>query len=295
MKLLLKFNLVFVLIFLLGLGATGVMTRQMLERHAQEEVLQHARFLLEKALAVRAYTSKQIAPLLETQMKYAFLPQSVPAFSATEVIATLQKNHPEYSYKEATLNPTNPRDRAVAWEADVIGEFRKAPDTKEFVGQRDTPAGRALYIARPIKIADAACLRCHSTVDAAPRTLVEKYGPANGFGWQHSEIVGAQMVSVPMTVPMARAHAAWTLFMGMLSGVFALIATVLNLMLWWLVIRPVTRLARIADRVSLGELAAPAFQAGARDEIGRLAQSFSRMRKSLVQALRMLDAAPARS
>jgi protein-histidine pros-kinase len=292
MKLLLKFNLVFVLIFLLGLGATGVMTRQLLERHAQEEVLQHARFLLEKALAVRAYTSKQIAPLLETQMKYAFLPQSVPAFSATEVIATLQKNHPEYSYKEATLNPTNPRDRAVAWEADVIAEFRKAPETKEFVGQRDTPAGRALYIARPIKIADAACLRCHSTVDAAPRTLVEKYGPANGFGWQHNEIVGAQMVSVPMAIPLERARTAWTLFMSMLSAVFVAIALALNGMLWWLVIRPVTKLARLADRVSLGEMNAPPFAAGARDEIGKLAQYFTRMRKSLVQAMKMLEGAP---
>lgn len=292
MKLLVKFNLVFVLVFLLGLAATGVMTRQMLERHAQEEVLQHARFLLEKALAVRAYTSRQIAPLLETQMKYAFLPQSVPAYSATEVIATLQKNHPEYSYKEATLNPTNPRDRAVEWEADLIAEFRKVPDSKEFVGQRDTPAGRALYIARPIKIADAACLRCHSTVEAAPRTLVEKYGPANGFGWQHNEIVGAQLVSVPMAVPLARAQAAWALFMGMLSAVFVAIAVALNLMLWWLVIRPVTRLARLADRVSLGEMNAPPFGTLARDEIGRLALSFSRMRKSLVQAMRMLEGAP---
>ena len=293
MKLLLKFNLVFVVVFLLGLGATGVLTRQMLERNAQEEVLQHARFMLEKALAVRSYTSTQVAPLLETQMKYAFLPQSVPAFSATEVLAKLAKNHPEYSYKEATLNPTNPRDRAVEWEADVVAEFRKAPDSKEFIGQRDTPAGRSLYIARPIKIADAACLRCHSTIDAAPRTLVDKYGPANGFGWQLGEIVGAQMVSVPMALPLARAHDAWTLFMVMLSSVFLTIAVVLNLMLWWLVIRPVTRLSRIADRVSLGELGAPAFVASARDEIGRLALSFTRMRKSLVQALRMLEAAPA--
>jgi HAMP domain-containing protein len=292
MKLLLKFNLVFLLVFALGLVGTGVLTRQMLERHAQEEVLQQARFLFDKALAVRAYTSSQVAPLLDTQMKYAFLPQSVPAFSATEVMARLQKNHPEYSYKEATLNPTNPRDRAVAWEADVIGEFRKAPDTKEFVGQRDTPAGRALYIARPIKIADAACLRCHSTVDAAPRTLVEKYGPANGFGWQHNEIVGAQMVSVPMAIPLERARAAWALFMGMLSAVFVAIALALNLMLWWLVIRPVTKLARLADRVSLGEMSAPPFVAGARDEIGRLALSFPRMRKSLVQAMKMLEGAP---
>ena len=292
MKLLFKFNLVFLLVFLIGLAATGALTRSLLERNAQDEVLQQARFLFDKALAVRAYTSKQVAPLLETQMKYAFLPQSVPAFSATEVMAALQKNHAEYSYKEATINPTNPRDRAIEWEADVIGEFRKSPDAKEFIGQRDTPAGRALYIARPIKITDAACLRCHSTVDAAPRTLVDKYGPANGFGWQLNEVVGAQLVSVPMAVPLARAHDAWVLFMGMLSAVFATIAVVLNLMLWWLVIRPVMQLSGIADRVSLGELGAPAFNASARDEIGRLAVSFSRMRKSLVQALRLLESAP---
>lgn len=293
MRLLIKFNLAFLLVFLLGLGVTGVLTRQMLERHAQEEVLQQARFLFDKALAVRAYTSTQVAPLLETQMKYAFLPQSVPAFSATEVMARLQKNHPEYSYKEATLNPTNPRDRAVEWEADLIGQFRQGADRKEFSGVRDTPAGKALYIARPIRIADAACLRCHSTVEAAPRTLVDKYGPANGFGWQLGEVVGAQIVAVPMAVPMARAEAAWMLFMGMLSGVFATIAVVLNLMLWWLVIRPVTKLAKIADRVSLGELNAPVYRPSGRDEIGRLAHSFSRMRKSLVQALRMLEASPA--
>ena len=206
MKLLLKFNLVFVLVFLLGLGVTGVMTRQMLERNAQEEVLQHARFLLEKALAVRAYTSTQMAPLLETQMKYAFLPQSVPAFSATEVLAKLQKNHPEYSYKEATLNPTNPRDRAVDWEADVIGEFRKAPDTQG-VRRRARHAGRPRAVHRAADQDRRRAPACAATarVDAAPRTLVDKYGPANGFGWQLDEVVGAQMVSVPMAVPLERA------------------------------------------------------------------------------------------
>ena len=241
---------------------------------------------------MRAYTSGQITKLLETQMKYEFLPQSVPSYSAVEVLSSLQSKYPDFFYKEATLNPTNPRDRALEWEADVIAEFRKSADLKEFVGERDTPAGRALYIARPIRIADGACLRCHSTVETAPRTLVEKYGPANGFGWQLGEVVGAQMVSVPMAIPMARAQQAWALFMGMLSAVFVLIAVALNAMLWWLVIRPVTKLARLADRVSLGELSAPGFASGAHDEIGRLAASFTRMRRSLVQAMKMLEGAP---
>lgn len=292
MKLLLKFNLVFIVVFLLGWGTTGVVTRELLERNAQQEVLQHARFMLEKALAVRSYTSTQVAPLLETQMKYSFLPQSVPAFSATEVLAKLQKNYPEYSYKEATLNPTNPRDRALEWEVDVISEFRNRPETKEFVGQRDTPVGRALYIARPIKIENQACLRCHSTVDNAPKTLVDKYGPANGFGWHLNEIVGAQVVSVPMAVPLQRAHDAWGVFMALLTAVFLAIGVALNAMLWWLVIRPVSRMSRIADRVSLGDLDAPPFDdGGGNDEIGVLARSFTRMRTSLAQAMRMLEAA----
>lgn len=290
MRLLLKFNLAFVTVFALALLVTGGVTRDLLERNARDEVLQHARFMLEKALAVRSYTQAQVAPLLETQMKYSFLPQAVPAFSATEVLAKVQQNYPDYSYKEATLNPTNPRDRAVEWEADVIGEFRKAPSSKEFIGQRDTPSGRALFIARPIRIADEKCLRCHSTVDAAPRTLVEKYGPANGFGWHLGEVVGAQLVSVPMALPLQRAADAWNVFMLLLGSVFAAVAVVLNAMLWWLVIRPVSRLAALADRVSLGEMNAPAFAAVTqRDEIGVLAASFARMRRSLAQAMKMLE------
>jgi protein-histidine pros-kinase len=290
MKLLLKFNLVFIAVFVIGLALAGTVTRSLLDRHAQDEVLQHARFLLEKAMAVRSYTSTQVAPLLETQMKYGFLPQSVPAFSATEVLGKLQKTYPDYSYKEATLNPTNPRDRALEWEADVIGDFKKSPEAKEFIGQRDTPAGRALYIARPIRISDAACLRCHSTVDAAPKTLVEKYGPANGFGWQLHEVVGAQVVSVPMTVPLARSQQTWWALMSLLAAVFVAIGVLLNVLLWMMVIRPVTRMAALAERVSLGKGDAPPFDTRGRDEIGVLAQSFNRMRRSLTAAMKMLEA-----
>jgi len=289
MKLLIKFNLVFLLVFALGLAATGMLTRQMLERHAQEEVLQHARFLLEKALAVRSYTSTQIAPLLETQMKYSFLPQSVPQYSATEVLASLRGKYPDYSYKPAMLNPTNPRDRAVEWEADIITQFRNDPERTEFIGQRDTPSGRALYIARSIKIVNPACLACHSTPAAAPKTLVDHYGPNNGFGWTLNEPIGAHIVSVPLAIPLAQADRALFTVMALLGAVFVLIGVALNLMLWRLVIRPVTQLSSLADRVSLGELEAPEFTVRSKDEIGTLAESFARMRKSLVHAMKLLD------
>jgi protein-histidine pros-kinase len=289
MKLLLKFNLVFLLVFAIGFGVAATIARDLLQRDAREGVLDRARLLMEKVVVVNAFTAEHIAPLLETQMKYSFLPQSVPAYSATEVLNQLSKAFPDYSYKEATLNPTNPRDRAVDWEADVVGRFRSAADTKEIVGQRDTPLGRVMYIARPLRITDGNCLVCHDTIERAPKTLIDKYGPANGFGWKLNEVIGAQVVSVPMSVPLARADQTFKVFMTSLIGIFVAIGVVLNLMLWAMVIRPVTKLSTLADRVSLGEMAAPEFKAGGRDEIGRLTQSLTRMRRSLEQAMKMLD------
>jgi protein-histidine pros-kinase len=290
MKLLVKFNLVFLIVFAIGLGISGYVARALLQQGARDEVIDRARILMDNALAVSSYTATQVAPLLQTQMTYTFLPQSVPAYSASEVLNTLRKNHPEYAYKPAMLNPTNPRDRAQDWEEDIISQFKQTPDAKEFIGTRETPTGPSLYIARPISLNNGACLRCHSTVEAAPKPLVEKYGPANGFGWQLNEVLGAQVVSVPMSVPLERAGRAFSVVMGLLAGVFLLIGVTLNLMLWRLVIRPVSQLSGLADRVSRGELEAPEFEARSKDEIGTLAESFSRMRKSLVHAMKMLDA-----
>ena len=289
MKLLVKFNLLFLLVMVLGLGTSAVISRNLLEDNAKDEVLNNARLLMEKALAVRAYTSNQITKLLQTQMKYEFLPQRVPSYSHVEVLGSLQAKYPESAYKEATLNPTNPRDRAVGWEVDIVSQFRSNAELKESYGQRDTPTGPSLWIARPLRITNPACLECHSSVEAAPKTLVDRYGPANGFGWQLNEVIGAQVISVPMSLPLARAERSFRVFMLSQVGVFVAVGIVLNLMIWFVIVRPVTRLSALADRVSQGELDAPEFGKAGRDEIGTLAASFSRMRASVVQAMRMLE------
>ena len=289
MKLLVKFNLVFLLVFLVGLAGSSLIARNMLRQAAKDDVIDTARLLMQGADGVSSYTATQIKPLLETQMKYTFLPQSIPAYSAAEVLAHLQTTYPDYAFKSAMLNPTNPRDRAVAWEEDIVSAFKKSADLKEFIGERDTPTGSALYIARPIVITNPACLACHSTPDAAPKTLIDKYGPGNGFGWTLNEPLGAQVVSVPMTLPMRHADHALLVVMGVLTGVFLLIGATLNFMLWRLVIRPVSALSGIADRVSLGEFEAPEFAVKSNDEIGVLSESFNRMRTSLAHAMKMLD------
>jgi protein-histidine pros-kinase len=238
---------------------------------------------------VRGYTINQVRPHLDMQLMRAFLPQSVPAYAAAETMGELRKTYPDYFYKEATLNPTNPRNRAADWEADLVQEFRNRPTVKELGGERDTPTGRALYIARPIQIGNPACLGCHSTPEAAPATMVKLYGPANGFGWKLNEVVGAQVVSVPMALPLHNAQRTFYTFMVSLIAVFALVFIVLNLMLNWMIVRPVARLSHVAGQVSTGNFEIPEFPERGQDEIALLGRAFNRMRRSLQKAMQMIE------
>lgn len=284
-----KFNIVFLAIFGVGFGAATGVTNYLLQENAREETLQSARVLMSAALAARSYTSTQIVPLLETRLKYEFLPQSIPSFAATEHLAQLLKAYPDFSYKEATLNPTNLRDRASDWEADLVNSLRAKPTLPELVGQRATSTGPALYVARPLQIKNEACLRCHSVPDAAPKTMLDIYGRNNGFGWKHMEIIGAQVVSVPMEVPLRRASIMLRTYMLSMLGIFVFLFIALNIMVHLFVTRRITQMSRLADQVSLGEFNAEEFNVKGSDELSVLARSFGRMRTSLASAMKMLE------
>jgi HAMP domain-containing protein len=159
---------------------------------------------------------------------------------------------------------------------------------KEFVGERDTPMGRSLYMARPIR-AEAGCLTCHGLASAAPKTVVARYGSDNGYGWQAGDVIGAQVVSVPIAHAEASASSAFRAFLTALTGVFAALLVVVNLVLYFLVVRPVRRMALIADQLSVGDTSAGEFPASGGAEIAALGHAFNRMRKSLDKALKLLE------
>jgi methyl-accepting chemotaxis protein len=288
MGLRLKFNLVLVVVFLAGFAAAGFVSRELLQENARDEVVRDARLMMEAAGSVRTYTVDQIRPHLIKQLDEVFLPQTVPAFAATETINTLRKKYTEYSYKEATLNPTNPRDRTLDWEADIVNRFRDHADLKEIVNERLSSNGRSLFIAKPIQISNPACLQCHNTAAEAPPTMVKIYGDSNGFGWKHNEIVGAQLVSVPMEVPLLKAERAFTTFMGSLAAVFVAVFIVLNIMLSWLIVRPIRKMSESADKISTGDFGEPEFKEKGGDEVAVLGSSFNRMRRSLEKAMQMI-------
>ncbi|OON63007.1 signal protein [Massilia sp. KIM] len=284
-----KFNLVFLAVSVFGFCAAAMVVNAMLVDSAREETLQHARLLMQSSDAAGKYAGAHVTPLLENRLKFEFLPEAVPTFAAIEHLNQLLKAYPNYSYKQATLNPTNPRNRAAAWERPLVEQLRAAPGTAELVGERGTEAGPALYLARPIRISNNACLACHGRPEDAPRTMTDIYGSSNGFGWKLGETVGAHVVSVPMTVPLERARSLLVNYLWSLLGVFAFLFLTLNLMVHLFVTRRIGRLSRVADEISLGRSGSAAIDTRGGDELAGLAKSFDRMRTSLNSAMKMLD------
>jgi protein-histidine pros-kinase len=238
MKLLLRFNLILILVLAAGVTLTAYFARNFLIDNARTEVLAQARLLLASAKSVRDYTADDLSPLLQQnpRHKVRFLAETIPFFAATTTLSKIKVDYPDFAYKEATLNPTNLIDRATDFESDVIHEFRDNPSRKETTGERPAAHGSVLYLAQPIH-ADSSCLECHGLPSAAPKAMIAVYGSDNGFGWKANETVGAQIVSVPLSMALDHADQAFHQLLTLLIAIAAGSLLLLNAAFYLIVLK----------------------------------------------------------
>nr|WP_252263600.1 DUF3365 domain-containing protein [Paracidobacterium acidisoli] len=279
-----------IVVFGIGLALIAWNSRDFLMQNAQQQVTRQAELMAAGAKASRDYTEQEISPILEKTPEHhnTFLPQTIPFYAATVQFNRLRAQFPDYSYREATLNPTNLEDRATDWEADLIRYFRDHPSEQSRIGRRLSATGESLYLARPI-VAEPDCLICHSNPQIAPPAMIHHYGRQHGFGWQPNEIIGAQIVSVPMSVPLALASRGFRQLIINLSVIFLATILLIDLGMYFIVIRPLAAVSRSADRISTGEMDLPPLPVKGKDEIAQVTASFNRMHTSLKKAMDMLS------
>jgi HAMP domain-containing protein len=290
-KLLTKFNLVLIVVFGLGLYLISQFAYKFLMEDARRQVLGQAQLMATSAQATLAYTDQEVSPLLEKLPQHwnDFLPQTIPFYAANTTFKRLRAaNYKDYEMREAALNPTNLDDRAQDWEADLITYFRDNPGQTQRDGTRSTPTGPVLYYATPI-VATTGCMSCHSEASVAPHALVKHYGRDHGFGWKPDQVVGAQIVSVPMSVPIKMADQGFRTLLISLGAVFLLTIILIDVAMYMIVIRPLRRVSSNADIISKGEIDLPPLEVRGRDEIAQVTASFNRMHTSLVKAFEMLN------
>jgi len=289
-KLLTKFNLVLVVVFGLGIYLISHFAYTFLMDDARQQVLQQAQLMAASATATKDYTDEEVSPVLEKTPQHDadFLAQTIPFYAANTTFKRLRASYTDYVMREAALNPTNLDDRATEWEVDLINYFRDNPNQTQHVGQRDTPTGPVLYVASPI-VAAPGCLACHSQVSLAPKAMVKHYGPDHGFGWKPNEIIGAQIVSVPMSVSIELANKGFRNLLISLGAIFLLTVILIDVAMYMIVIRPLRRVSKNADIISKGEIDLPPLEIKGKDEIAEVTASFNRMHTSLVKAFEMLN------
>jgi hypothetical protein len=289
-----KFTFALLLFFIGGILLSWLALSRALTQFAEDQVNAKSEILIGTMNAVRHYTSNQVNPLLAPQLETeeVFISQSVPAFSAREVFEAFRENEEfnSFFYKEATLNPTNPRDLADDFETELVMRFRSEPNTDELSGFRTLDGEEVFYTSRPLAVGSEACLRCHGDPSQAPTSLTNTFGSENGFGWELNEIVAAQVIYVPGERISDATWLSLSVVMGVFILVFALVILAINLILGRNVVEPIRRLAGLAVLVGEDKLSSdseeitwlnPIAERG--DELGQLSRLFQKMARQVYE------------
>ncbi len=302
-----RFTVLLLVVFVGGIVISGFTLSAAMQRKAEDEISARAEILTQTMNAVRAYTSNNVKPLLAAQLAVSetFIRETVPAYAAREVFERFRQR-PEFEsffYKEATLDPTNPRDQADAFETALVQQFREQSGLAKLSGYRMKDGKNLFYIARPLSIQDPSCLQCHSTPAAAPRSQLATFGEHGGFGWELGQIVAAQTIYVPADEVFARGYDYLKLAMGIFAAIFAAVILLINWQLKRSVIRPINRLTDAARHIGTGSVSAEqlgafdshdmAIVARRPDEPGELARTFQTMAHEVAARERNLTQAVA--
>ncbi|MDB9528710.1 DUF3365 domain-containing protein [Oscillatoria sp. CS-180] len=300
LKLAPKFTIILLVVFIIGSSLGGFVLAKVLQYRIESQVTAEGVMLMESMQAVRRYTDQHVRPLLEAhETSEVFWPETIPAYSARRVFELLQeaglaKGDFDYIYKEAVLNPTNPRDLADAFETSLVTAFAEQPDALEKSGYRElADQGLVFYSALPIIIRDPSCLECHSVPEAAPPAMLAQYGRENGFNWELNEVLGTQVVYIPAEEVFQAARQSFSSVMGLFVLICAIALLCLNALLKPLVIRPVQGLAKLSEKLATDDIQTleDLDKAESRklvnvvkrhDELGQLGQVFQKMLNEVI-------------
>ena len=235
----------------------------------------------------RMYFKKHQRPLvLELVEEDRFFPEIMSGFVVTRGMWEIfEKRFPGYTYKQATIDPLYPPNKADASEIKFIKDFDKDKAKKNREGTIERNGKQYYYFARPISVGKK-CLRCHGDPEDAPKDQIEIYGSETGYGWHAGQIVSASIVYVPLDKPIAAAKKSATSLFAMGAAGIILLMGVLWFFLSSGVVTPLAKLQEKTKQISLGKELDEDVGIHSKDEIGDLARAIDRLRISTAKLLK---------
>lgn len=260
----------------------------LLKANAEREILKQADLLASTMEATRNYVVKYTTPILEREVPGKFIVQGMADSFVNDVIfSTIEKDHPNYSYKNAALNPLNLKNKADIFEEQKINEFNDDLIKDEWRGFMDKPTGKVYSVMRPVRVRDMSCLSCHGDPDLAPDEIVDVYGKEHGYHWEVGDVVAVDAIYIPADIPIKNALTALG-FLTIIYIAFVIIfVLIINRYLSKTVVEPIKNFTHVADKISIGDFNQE-LDATGNDELQDLATAITRLRASILKMLKML-------
>lgn len=154
---------------------------------------------LEFDLAVREYVRDTVRPAMEQHAgKDTFVVETMSSsFVARSIFDKVHKNLPNYVLKFSSDNPRNPVNRAGPEELKMIRYFRGHPELTRWTGRLTLDGKEYMAHLSPMRM-EKSCLHCHGRPEDAPQALIAKYGNKAGFHRPLGDVIGLDMVAIPL-------------------------------------------------------------------------------------------------
>jgi HAMP domain-containing protein len=267
----------------MAIGILGFTSYRLSMNNALEEAKIKSDLVMNYAMASREFTRVAQSPLVRQLVEPdRFYPEIMSGFAvARGIYEEFEKTYPGYIFRQATLDPLHPSNKADVQEVQIIQNFINNPELKTAEGRLTRNGEEVFYTATPFAVMNKNCLICHGDPADAPKDQIEIYGDSNGYGWKMDEIVSAFIVYVPVADAIASAKTmSLTLVLYGAGGIIVMLVVIG----WFLnrdVVTPIVRLAERTEDFSLGENLDEPIDKNATGEVGVLAQSVERLRISL--------------
>lgn len=232
------------------------------------------------------FRHEQRALILELVEKDRFYPELMSGFVVTRATwDRFKTSMPGYMFKQATIDPLWPDNKADQDELAIIDYFAKNSEAKRKEGRIHKAGEEYYFIAEPSKVDAKSCLVCHGDPKDAPKDQIEIYGTTNGYHWKLGDTVACFIVYIPIKQAMGTAVQSAGILVSIGAGAVLLALLGIGGFLSRSVVSPILALSQRAEEISLGKNLDEKIDLGTRDEIGMLAQSVNRLRISVQKML----------
>jgi signal transduction histidine kinase/CheY-like chemotaxis protein len=286
-----RFHLWLAVAYVAAAGAVVVLVNLHDRRAALDEAQRKAHLLLDRNLAIRRYINRELKPgvlegverMREARLDSRWMSPTYAVRRIDEMAREKGTASQDYYYKESAIDARSPANEADAFERAFLEAAARDPALEVRSTERIIGGRPFLEVIHRGEKMDSSCLRCHSEPAAAPKELVERYGPARAFNRYVGQLASAISVRVPLDAAYAEANAFSLRLSFALVAVLAALYAVQLLFQRRLVFAPIGRLRAEAARLSEQRPGFDPVELPAHPELRELTEAFNRMGEAVAR------------